>query len=124
VQLLGSGPADSDVIERIVMTLKKSDGDIDRDYGLLKRLPILAGKNSVKTLEIILSYLLDSKNNLNQNRRAPIMYEGEIQESLKIIYTNGDKELKEKVVSLINILIEKGGSMFWGLKDVIKYHGL
>ena len=112
--------ADSDVIERIAMTLKKSDGDIDWDYGLLKRLPILAGKYSAKTLEIISSYLLDSKNNLNQNRRAPIMYEGEIQESLKIIYTNGDRELKDKVVSLINILIEKGGSMFWGLKDVIK----
>ena len=86
--------ADNDVIERIVSTLKKSDGNIDWDYGLLKRLPILAGKNGIKTLEIISSYLLDSKNNLNQNRRAPIMYEGEIQEALKIIYANGDAELK------------------------------
>jgi len=110
---------DSDVIERIVLTLKKSDGDIDWDYGLLKRLPILAEKNGVKTLEIISSYLLDSKNNLNQNRRAPIMYEGEIQKSLKIIFTNGDKGLKDRVVSLVNILIEKGGSMFWGLKEVV-----
>jgi hypothetical protein len=112
--------ADDDIIERIAMTLKKSDGNIDWDYGLLKRLPILAGKNGIKTLEIISSYLLDSRNNLNQNRRAPIMYEGEIQESLRIIYTNGDKELRGKVIVLVNSLIEKGGSMFWGLKEVIK----
>jgi hypothetical protein len=112
--------ADNDVIERVALTLKKSDGNIDWDYGLLRRLPILAGKNGTKTLEIISSYLLDSKNNLNQNRRAPIMYEGEIQGALKIIYTNGNKELKDKVIALINSLIEKGGSMFWGLKEVIK----
>ena len=51
--------------EKMAETLKKSDGDIDQDYGLLRRLPIFAEKNGEKTLEIILSYFLDSKNNLN-----------------------------------------------------------
>ena len=64
---------------------------------------------------------MDLKGNLNQNRRAPLFsIDGEIKQSLEIIYKNGDVTLKEKVVGLINNLIEKGSSMFWGLKDVIK----
>ncbi|MCG2690370.1 hypothetical protein L6252_03785, partial [Candidatus Parcubacteria bacterium] len=110
---------DSIVVEKIAETLKKSNGDIDWDHGLLKRLPIFAEKNGAKTLEIISSYLLDSKNDLNQNRRVPLLYDVEMQEALKIIYKSGSKKIKQKVTDLINTLIEKGGSMFWGLKGVI-----
>ena len=112
---------DIDVIDRMAKTLRKSDGNIDWDYGLMRRLPIFAEKNGDKTLEIISNFLLDLKGNLNQNRRAPLFsIDGEIKQSLEIIYKNGDVTLKEKVVGLINNLIEKGSSMFWGLKDVIK----
>jgi hypothetical protein len=45
--------------------------------------------------------------------------DGEIKNALKIIYTNGDKDIKQKVTDFINILIEKGSSMFWNLKEVI-----
>ena len=107
------------VIEKMAQTLEKSDGDIDWDYGLLRRLPIFAEKNREKTFEIISHFLLDSKNNLNQNRRAPLMYETEIKDALKIIYKNGDVAIKQKITSLINTLIEKGSSMFWNLKEVI-----
>lgn len=115
---------DNVVVEKIAKTLKKSDGDIDWDYGLLNRLPIFAEKNREKTLEIISSYLLDSKNNLNQNRRVPMFsIDNEIKRALKIIYMNGDDGVKQKVTDLINTLIEKGSSMFWGLKDVISEEG-
>jgi len=107
------------VIEKMAQTLEKSDGDIDWDYGLLRRLPIFAEKNREKTFEIIWHFLLDSKNNLNQNRRAPLMYETEIKDALKIIYKNGDATLKQKITDLINMLVEKGSSMFWNLKDVL-----
>ena len=107
------------VIEKMARTLEKSDGDIDWDYGLLRRLPIFAEKNREKTFDIIRHFLLDSKNNLNQNRRTPLMYEAEIKDALKIIYKNGDATIKQKVTDLVNTLIEKGSSMFWGLKDVI-----
>lgn len=111
---------DTAVIERMAQTLKKSGGDIDWDYGLMRRLPIFAEKNGGKTLEIISNFLLDSKDNLNQNRRAPLFsIDGEIKESLDVIYKNGDGAIKQKVVDLINLLIEKGSSTFWGLKDVI-----
>jgi len=110
---------DNIVIEKTAETLKKSDGDIDWDYGLLRRLPSFAEKKGEKTLEIITSYLLNSKNELNQNRRAPLLYQTEIKEALDIIYKSGDQSVKQKVIDLINILIEKGSSMFWGLKEVI-----
>ena len=107
------------VIERMALTMEKSDGDIDWDYGLLRKLPIFAEKNGEKTFEIIRHFLLDSKGNLNQNRRAPLMYETEIKEALTLIYKNGDAIIKQKITDLVNTLIEKGSSMFWNLKDVI-----
>jgi len=108
------------VIEKMAQTLKKSDGDIDWDYGLLRRLPIFAEKNREKTFEIIRHFLLDSKSNLNQNRRVPLFsVNNEIKKALQVVYTEGDKNIKQKVTDLINMLIEKGSSTFWGLKEVI-----
>jgi len=110
---------DNIVVKKIAQTLKKSDGDIDWDYGLLGRLPIFAKKNGNETLEIISSYLLNSKNNLNQNRRALFLDQHEIKEALDIIYKNGSIPIRQKITALINTLIEKGSSMFWNLKEII-----
>lgn len=110
---------DTVIIEMIAETLVRSNGDIDWDYGLLKRLPIFAEKNGEKTLAIISSYLLDSQNNLNPNRRFPFFDQTGIKEALRTIYKGGNTEVKQKVADLINTLIEKGSSTFWGLKDVI-----
>lgn len=108
------------VIEKMAQTLEKSDGGIDWDYGLLRRLPIFAEKNSDKTFEIIKHFLLDSQNNLNQNRRVPLLYEKEIEEALKIIYKNGNSAIQQKVTDLVNILLEKGSRMFWSFKKVLE----
>lgn len=112
---------DTAVIERMAQTLKKSGGDVDWDYGLMRRLPIFAEKNGDKVLAIISNFLLDSEGNLNQNRRAPLFsIDGEIKQSFDVIYKNANLATKQKVVDLINSLIEKGSSTFWGLKEVIK----
>ncbi|MFA5052960.1 MAG: hypothetical protein WC565_02805 [Parcubacteria group bacterium] len=112
--------SDEEVIGRVAETLEKSNGDIDWDYGLMRRLPVFAQKNGEKTLEIIQHFLLDSTGNLNQNRRAPLFnLDNEIKQSLDIIYKAGDTAMKQKVIDLINLLIEKGNSMFWNLKEVI-----
>lgn len=108
------------IIERLEQTLKKSDGDTDWDYGLIRRLPVFAEINKEKTFEIIRYYLLNSKGELNQNRRVPFMDQAEIKDALNIIYDKGNKGMKQKVTDLINTLIEKGSSMFWGLKEIIK----
>lgn len=110
--------SDEVVIEKMAETLKKTEGDIDWDYGLLKRLSVFTGENGKLTLNIIYSYLLDSDNNLNKNRHMPI-YLDEIKEAMRVIYRDGNKETKQRVSDLINILIEKGSAMYWPLKDVI-----
>lgn len=111
------------VIGKVAQTLKKSNGDFDWDYGLMRRLPIFAEKDGEQTLEIISNFLLDLNGNLNPNRRSPMFsLDNEIKQSLEIIYKNGNDSIKQKVVDLINSLIDKGSSMFWGLKDVINRH--
>ena len=106
------------IIKNLAITLEKSKGDIDWDYGLTRRLKIFATIDPTSTLGVIKQYLLN-EDELNTNRRAPLFsIDGEIKEALEIIYKN--PLFKTQVEDLINILIEKGSSMFWGLKDVLK----
>lgn len=110
---------DNTVVKKMAQTLKKSDGNIDWDYGLFKRLSVFAEKDESKTLEIISNYLLNSNGNISQDRRTSLLYDNEIKESLDIIYKNGNVSTRQKVVNLISTLIEKGSSAFWYLKKVI-----
>ncbi|MEI8361565.1 MAG: hypothetical protein WCG01_05520 [bacterium] len=112
--------SDVDIITRLTETLKKSDGDINWDYGFTKRLPAFAKINGDLTLEIVKHYLLDNDGNLNKHRTAPLMHHREVKEALEIIYQDGNQVLKDKIIELIDHLIEKGSSMYWSLKEVIK----
>ncbi len=111
--------SDEDVIERMAATLEKSDGDVDWDYGLLKRLSIFAEKNGEKTFKIIKHYLLSSGGELNSNLRTPFLHDDDLKKSLEVIWKNGDQEIKDEIKILANTLIEKGSSAFWWIKDVI-----
>ncbi len=109
---------DSILLQKVNKILNRSQGDIDWDYGLLQRLVIFAKINPDITLEIIQSYLLNSDKNINQNRRTPLGYNHEIRDALKIIYLSDERQ-KQKVMDLVDILIEKGSSNFWSLKEII-----
>jgi len=109
---------DEILVQKIAETLDKSNGQIDWDYGLLKRLSVFAEKNGKEALKIISSYL--SKSNLSQNPQVPFLYKDEIKESIKIIYDNRDKKIKQRVTNLINKLIEEWSSVFWYLEEVIE----
>ncbi|MHA1660647.1 MAG: hypothetical protein ACTSUT_16170, partial [Promethearchaeota archaeon] len=110
---------DSFVVEKIAETLKKSDGDIDWDYGLIQRLVKFAKIDPNNTLLIIKSYLLDKNGDLNQNRRIPMFsIDKEIKEALGIIYQKPD--LKQEISRLINQLVQKGSSLFWGLESILE----
>jgi hypothetical protein len=112
---------DKIAVEKIAETLKQSNGDIEWNYGLTNRLKSFASADKEKTIDIIKTYLLDDKGNLNPNRTGHMFsVDQEIKEALKIIYDNSGKDIKDKVKNLIDLLIEKGSSMFWGLKDVLK----
>ena len=50
----------------------------------------------------------------------PILRQEEVKGALDIVYKNKNNELKQEVEKLINILIEKGSSVFWDLKDVLE----
>lgn len=105
------------IIKNLAATLKKSDGEIDWDYGLTRRLKVFAEIDPANTLEVIRNYLLKD-GELNPHRRSPLFsLEHEIKEALAEIHK--DPTLKNAVKELIDILIEKGSSSFWGLKDIL-----
>ena len=106
------------IIKNLSLTLEKSEGEIDWDYGLTRRVKVFAEIEPVNTLEVIRHFLLHG-GELNSHRRVPLFsIDSEIKEALEIIYKTD--ALKPKVEELINLLIEKGSSVFWGLKDVLK----
>lgn len=107
------------VADRMAKTMSKSSGLIDWDYGLMKRLPALAGKDNVNTILIIKNYLLDASGNLNPDRKGWGLHTEEIKQALEIIYKDGDTDEKRQVEELINTLIDKGSSTYWGLKDIL-----
>lgn len=105
------------VIENIAASLRKSNGEIDWEFGLMKHINVFAKINPQKTLEIITSLLI-LNDGLNPNHRMYFDAARQIGEPLEIIYKNPD--LKKAVEDLINALIEKGSNTFWSLKDVLK----
>lgn len=108
---------DKIVVKNLPLTLEKSAGDIDWDYGLTRRLKIFAEIDPENTLKIIRNYLIID-GELNSKRRAPLFsLEHEVKEALSIIYKKLDR--KEDVEDLISILVEKGSKDFWDLKEVI-----
>ena len=111
---------DSFVAEKIAETLRKSDGDIDWDYGLMQRLIKFAEINPEDTISIIENYFLDKEGGLNKHRGVPMFHiDNEIKEALDIIYRK-NKNLRSKIENLINTLIKKGSSIFWSLEDILE----
>ena len=107
---------DKIVVEKLAASLKKSNGVIDWEYGLMERIDEFAKINPEKTLEIITSLLI-LNDTLNPSHHMYFDAGNKIGDPLKIIYQN--EALKKPVKDLINTLIEKGSSAFWGLKDIL-----
>jgi len=110
---------DKMVIDKITTTIKGSNGKLDWDYGFLHRLPSFAKIDDAKTLESIKYYLLDLNGNLRVNHYRQRYYEEEIKLALSIIYQSPKEEIKQKTIDLINSLIDKGGSVYWDLKEIL-----
>lgn len=105
------------VIKNLSLTLEKSEGEVDWDYGMTRRIKTFAEIDPANTLEVIRHFLLHD-GELNTHRRVPLFsIDSEIKDALGIIYKN--EVLKPKVEELVNLLIEKGSSIFWGLKDIL-----
>lgn len=102
--------------DHIAETLEKSKGETDWDYGLIKSVPILAEQAPEETLRILKAYLLEHCLNKSDSFRNTI-YVNDFFMAFEILYKNDATKLA--VSELISELIEKGGSRFWKLEDVI-----
>lgn len=106
------------IVKNLVVVMEKSEGEVDWDYGLTRRIKVFAEIDPENTLKVIKNFLLHD-GELNSHRRAPLFsIDSEIKDALEIIYKTDT--LKLVVEELINLLIEKGSSVFWGLKEVVK----
>ncbi len=108
---------DKIIVERVALSLQKSNGQIDWDYGLFRRIDKLAEVNPEKTLEIIKALLL-LNGDINPTHRLYFDASNQIRGPLETIYKKD--EMKKAVKDLINELISKIGRIFWDLKNIIE----
>ncbi|MBU2524427.1 hypothetical protein KKG71_04495, partial [Patescibacteria group bacterium] len=100
--------------EMIAETLTKSKGKIDRDNGLLDRLPEFAESNPDQTLIILNKFFIEGIfGDSNSNKWVHI--DNKIISVFEKLYMYD----KAKTKALINKLLPKGGRRFWPLKDIV-----
>jgi hypothetical protein len=102
--------------ERVKETLKKTKGYLDWDYGLTKSIVQFAQSDPENTIEIISLYLLENGVR-SGNQRWPLYLDSEWTNALRVLYKN--IKTRSKTYTLINKLIEEGGSYFWDLKKIV-----
>jgi hypothetical protein len=103
--------------DHVKKTMSLIGGGIDWEYGLTKTIIKLAESSPEDVIEITRYFFVGGIE--AGNERRPYHVDGEWSTSLEYIFNNGGKEIKNKVYDLVDELIEKGGSPFWVLKDVI-----
>ncbi len=100
---------------RIKRTLEKSKGTLDWDYGLMNSIVQLSKESPEDSIEIL--RLFFEAGISGGNRQIWFHIENDWFEAFKILFTK--VETKQKTYSLINHLIQRGGSTFWKLKEII-----
>jgi len=103
--------------DHIKKTMILIDGDIDWEYGLTKTIIKLSEISPEDVIDITRHFFVGGIESDNLRRHHHV--DGEWSTALKNIFINGDIKIKNKIYDLIDELIEKGGSPFWVLKDVI-----
>lgn len=95
-------------------TLKKSEGGLDWEYGLMERLPVLALAAPSETLVLLSEYFLGKRNQERQWFRAD--------EKLQMVFRtlSENPETNKQTGVLVNDLISRYGRRFWELKDSLK----
>ena len=101
--------------EHVRMTLEKTGGKVEWDYGMMQSLAIMAESAPDNTLKILKLYLLGTKGLFSHR---PLFYmDDELMGIFKTLYNN--PVTKEGTCRLINELLPIGSGQFWKLKDVI-----
>jgi len=101
--------------EHVRLTLEKTRGNLEWDYGMMQSLPILAESAPEDTLKILGCYLLGTEGLLS--RRPWLCMDDELMGIFKTLYNK--LITKEGTRALIEELIKIGSRRFWILKDVL-----
>jgi hypothetical protein len=99
-------------------TLEKTKGLLDWDYVLIRSIVQLAQNAPEETLKIARLYLLEGGLQTKQHHRFSIHIDKEWREAFGLLHNNSATE--KGTYALVDDLIREGGSMFWGLKEVLR----
>lgn len=100
---------------QLLSTLEKSNGDLEWEIQVMEMMTKLADEQPKETLEIIRLLLLRLCDP-GSYTYAGLMYGGNVESALKIIY----EKMEDEVEKVINELLVKGSSKFWSLKSILK----
>ena len=103
--------------QRVLDTLKKTDGVLEWDRGLTKTVGQLAESAPEQTLEILRLYLLEGGVR-GRNLRMPFLYRDYWSNAIKTLY--GHTAMQAEVRKLISDLMREGGKPFWPLEEIVK----
>jgi hypothetical protein len=101
--------------ELLKLTLEKTNGEIEGDYGLTQIMPQLAKAAPKDTLRIVELFYLEALK--RSDRRKFYHIDDTCFETFQLLYAN--PEIKDAVRDLIDNLIREGSGLFWKLKEIV-----
>lgn len=102
--------------QQTAKTMGKCNGVLEWEYGLTKMIETLVSADIEAGYAIVESFLLHGA--VEHGRYySPVRYEREWYNAVEYLYNN--QATRDRVVELIDTLIERGGSEYWGLKKVL-----
>lgn len=106
-----------ELVSYVKETLEKSNGRLSWDFGLTEQIRRFSSEYPEITVEIIRLFILEGKVR-NVEQGDFFILDDEWLDAFGILYSN--ESSRNKIESLINILIQEGGQRFWKLEDFIK----
>jgi hypothetical protein len=100
-------------------TLEKSKGVLDREYEMMRSMPLFV-KTAPRDAFAILKLYVTATVQGDQTRRNWLHIDAELVQIFKDLYRCGDVEVKIDTEDFINWATLQGGSRYWLLKDALK----
>lgn len=106
--------------ERVRLTLEKTKGYVEWEYGMMRSLTTFAKEAPENTLAILRSHLLEEVAK-HEPVRTWLHMDAEVYDAFRELYNNA--ETKEGVRVLVNDLLPYRNGLFWGLKSILENNG-
>lgn len=106
--------------ERVRLTLEKTKGYVEWEYGMMRSLTTFAKEAPEDTLAILRSHLLEEVAK-HEPVRTWLHMDAEVYDAFRELYNNA--ETREGVRVLVNDLLPYRNGLFWGLKSILENNG-